>query len=269
VPLSYPFKMLRIDALRLCVALAAWALVSLALAADAPLAFRFESSAALISLLEVYTSEGCSSCPPADAWLSSLRRSPRLWKEFVPLDFHVDYWDHLGWRDPWGARQFSDRQQAWAQSWGARLTYTPGFVLNGKEWRDWRAQKAGPPPSHETPGLLAVRSVASNRCQVVFTPAAASTAPACEFHAALLAGGLSSDVKAGENRGRHLAHDFVVLNLREGALSRRAESFTGDFDLSPPAHGINDLALAVWVTPAGKWVPLQAVGGWLKPDHAR
>ena len=66
-----------------------------------------------IAVLELYTSEGCSSCPPAETWLSRLREAPGLWKDFVPLAFHVDYWDYLGWRDPWGSREYSNRQRAY------------------------------------------------------------------------------------------------------------------------------------------------------------
>ena len=65
----------------------------------------FESGPQRTHLLELFTSEGCSSCPPAEAWLSKLKADPRLWKDFVPLAFHVDYWDHLGWRDPFAAKE--------------------------------------------------------------------------------------------------------------------------------------------------------------------
>jgi hypothetical protein len=69
---------------------------------------QFQSSANHMLLLELYTSDGCSSCPPAEAWLARLKSDPRLWKDFVPVAFHVDYWDYLGWRDPFGAADYSD-----------------------------------------------------------------------------------------------------------------------------------------------------------------
>src|SRR4051794_21790628 len=69
---------------------------------------RFESQERQTTFLELYTSEGCSSCPPAEAWLNQLSKSPVLWKDFVPTAFHVDYWDHLGWRDRWAAKEFSE-----------------------------------------------------------------------------------------------------------------------------------------------------------------
>src|ERR1041385_689795 len=77
----------------------------------------FQSSAVQTALLELYTSEGCSSCPPAEAQLSRLKKSSGLWKDFVPVAFHVDYWDYLGWRDPWASAEFSDRQRSYAQQW--------------------------------------------------------------------------------------------------------------------------------------------------------
>src|SRR5687768_10063986 len=75
---------------------------------------QFQSGPNRTALLELYTSEGCSSCPPAEAWLSRVKSDARLWKEFVPVAFHVDYWDYLGWRDPFGMANYSERQRAYA-----------------------------------------------------------------------------------------------------------------------------------------------------------
>jgi hypothetical protein len=97
--------------------------------------FSFKSGENQAALVELYTSEGCSSCPPAEAWLSRLKDGPGLWKEFVPVAFHVDYWDYLGWRDKWSAEAFSARQRAYASAWHNDNIYTPGFILNGSEWR--------------------------------------------------------------------------------------------------------------------------------------
>src|SRR5437899_10682781 len=77
----------------------------------------FQSSEKQTALLELFTSEGCSSCPPAEAWLSRLQDSTGLWRDVVPVAFHVDYWDYLGWRDRWAAKDFSERQRAYAASW--------------------------------------------------------------------------------------------------------------------------------------------------------
>src|SRR5258708_27687280 len=86
-------------------------------ASSAPIAF--ESSERQTALLELYTSEGCSSCPPAEAWLSKLKSAAGLWTNLVPVAFHVDYWNNLGWRDELSSEEFSDRQRHYAQAWSA------------------------------------------------------------------------------------------------------------------------------------------------------
>ena len=113
-------------------------------AADSALHFR--SGPKQTALVELFTSEGCSSCPPAEAWLNRLGARPGLWSEFVPVALHVNYWDHLGWRDPWAAREFTARQRSYAAAWNSRTIYTPGMVLNGQEWRTWARNDAVPPP---------------------------------------------------------------------------------------------------------------------------
>src|SRR5882672_8823723 len=206
----------------------------------------FQSPGQRTALIELYTSEGCSSCPPAEAWLSHLRTSPGLWKDFVPLAFHVDYWDHLGWRDPWASKSFSDRQRTYAKQWRSDSIYTPGFVLNGKEWRDWSGRNDGPKAGGANAGVLTVSSSDPNRWQVSFAPPN-TTGADYEVHGALLAGGLSSDVKAGENRGRLLRHDFVVLAFVQTSLVRNGNLAQGDFLLNnQPNAAESDLALAVW-----------------------
>ncbi len=229
-------------------------------------AIKFQSAPEQTALLELYTSEGCNSCPPAETWLSHLKESPGLWKDFVPLAFHVDYWDYLGWRDPWAVPGFSGRQRAYAESWHNESIYTPGFVLNGKEWRDWYERNDGLKPSKMEVGVLTVSSTDTNRWQVTFSPMNMSGTN-YEVHAALLAGSLSSNVKTGENRGRRLKHDFVVSTLVEVALTHDTDVKRGEFALSaPPATQGGSFALAVWITQVGHMEPLQATGGWLVPS---
>jgi hypothetical protein len=115
---------------------------------------RFESGPAQVSLLELYTSEGCSSCPPAEAWLSELSRNPNVWRAVVPVSFHVDYWDNLGWKDAFSSREFTLRQRSYAASWGSESIYTPEFVLNGAEWQGWG--QAVPAGANQQAGKLTV-----------------------------------------------------------------------------------------------------------------
>src|SRR5438045_6028499 len=110
----------------------------------------FESGPKKVQLLELFTSEGCSSCPPAEEMLGRLVSDPRLWREFVPVAFHVDYWDRLGWKDPFASAEWTKRQRLYAANWNAENVYTPAFVLNGREWRD----ASVPAINSEGPGVL-------------------------------------------------------------------------------------------------------------------
>ncbi|HTL55427.1 MAG TPA: DUF1223 domain-containing protein [Candidatus Limnocylindrales bacterium] len=224
----------------------------------------FESVERQVALLELFTSEGCSSCPRAETWLSGLKRSPRLWLEFVPLAFHVDYWDYLGLRDPWATKDFSNRQRDYAASWRSDSIYTPGFVLNGKEWRDGSRPEDGPRSSGAKAGVLKVSSEDLKRWHVYFVPASALEGE-YEIHLALLANEVTSDVKAGENRGRRLTHDFVVTALAKSLLKIEANnSAKGELFLAETLKGQpRRMAIAAWVTRAGKLESVQAVGGWL------
>jgi len=214
----------------------------------------FTSGEGRTHLLELYTSEGCSSCPPAEAWLGGLRAAPGLWRDFVPVAFHVVYWDQLGWRDRLASKEFTARQYAYASQWGGGSVYTPGFVLNGAEWRINSGLRL-PPASIEKPGALSVEYADDGVCRVKF-----ETRGDYEAHVALLGGGIVSNVRAGENRGRTVRHEFVVLALRSARLK------AGVAEVMLPAaarEGVTRTGLAVWVTRRGELTPLQATGGWL------
>src|SRR6476659_2802738 len=90
-------------------------------------------------VVELYTSEGCNSCPPADRWLSKLKADPAV----VALAFHVDYWDRLGWKDRFASAAFTQRQAAQQATNGARFSYTPQVVVDGRDRTDWSAASPG------------------------------------------------------------------------------------------------------------------------------
>jgi hypothetical protein len=215
----------------------------------------FQSSAELTHLLELYTSEGCSSCPPAEKWLAQLRQSPRLWKDFVPLAFHVDYWDGLGWPDRFAAKAHTARQRTYAALWSGGTVYTPAFVLDGAEWRGRTVEEI--PAASGKAGILS--ATVSNAKSVVVTFQPARRAQAWEAHIATLGLDLSTHVKAGENSGRELRHDFVVLSHEVNPMRGDGDSFRAEAKLTAPAG--TKIALAVWVSEAGKLAPTQAVGG--------
>ena len=97
----------------------------------------FDSGKARGHLVELFTSEGCSSCPLADRWLSTLERDNRLWKSVFPIAFHVDYWDYIGWPDRFAVPRHSHRQREHRGLGNVYSVYTPGFVVAGREWRGW------------------------------------------------------------------------------------------------------------------------------------
>ncbi len=226
-----------------------------ATALTAPLrAATFESGETQITLLELYTSEGCSSCPPAEARLSKLRDDPGLWKQFVPVGFHVDYWDRLGWPDRFASPAFTRRQGEYAARWHSGSVYTPAFVQNGHEGT------AQTPAAK--PGRLRVKVEPTGEIIVTYQPTHPPAGPLI-VEAAPLASGVTSDVRRGENAGLKLTHEFVALDLLHASLERRDGGWTATLTL-PSKTAAPASALAVWVHAADDPTALQAAGGWLQ-----
>ncbi len=241
---------------RTCFVLLAFA--ALMCAAVTSSAVELESKATKTHLLELFTSEGCSSCPPAEAWLSKLKDEPRLWQDFVPLAFHVDYWDRLGWRDPFASKAWTARQYEYSARWKSSSVYTPGFVLDGREWRN----NGVPSASSDSPGTLKLSVENGDTVSAVFKQGSGADKP-LDLHVARLGFGLNINVKAGENSGRKLLHDFVVLSLETAKMNG------GKAELRSPAAGPKEdassrSAIVAWVTEPGGIEPIQAVGGWVR-----
>jgi hypothetical protein len=201
-------------------------------------------------LLELFTSEGCSSCPPADQLLIDLvRTQPVAGVHIVALSEHVDYWNRLGWTDPFSSAQFTDRQTAYGRALGDEA-YTPQAVIDG------RAAVVG---SSRAEVLAAIRAAAAHakasidlswtpdlRIALVASPAAANA----DVYLAITEDGLSSNVRRGENEGHQLAHDAVTRRLtRIGATSRQG-SFSQTVPIAPmldPSWRRNALRVVVFV----------------------
>jgi hypothetical protein len=211
---------------------------------------KFESGPQRTHLIELFTSQGCSSCPPAEAWLSKLKNEPALWKDFVPIAFHVDYWDRLGWRDPFAASEWTARQYQYSETWKSESVYTPGFVLDGREW----AQRSVPKRSAETAGTLKV-SINNREVAAEFVPATGA-AKNVDLHFATLGLDLTTKVGAGENSRKNLRQDFVVLSL----TNQKMPGGKTEFGFNPDRRAG---AIAAWVTLPNQLEPIQAVGGWL------
>ena len=177
------------------------------------------SAATTTALVELYTSEGCDSCPPADRWLSSLGPKGYTPDRVVPIALHVDYWDYIGWKDPYARQAFSARQRKMAALARAAVVYTPQVLLQGRDFRDWpsaafeqQVAKINARPARARIAL-ALDTRQRDAFEVEATAVLDDAQPWADM--ALYLGAyenkLVSEVKAGENRGRTLPHDYVVL----------------------------------------------------------
>lgn len=176
-------------------------------------------------VVELFTSEGCSSCPPADTLLTRLeQQQPVAGAEIIALGQHVDYWDHLGWRDSFSSPQFTARQQRYAGAFRKDGAYTPQMVIDGRvEFVGSDARRALSAIAEEarTPkaAVSLSRGPAGTPHQValqvrVENVPSASAGDATEVLLAITEDGLHSSVSSGENSGRKLIHSAVVRNLR-------------------------------------------------------
>lgn len=218
---------------------------------------EFISGDVEVPLIELYTSEGCSSCPPADKWLSSLKSHDELFNGFVPLAFHVDYWDYIGWKDPFASPEYSQRQRQYAHENEERTVYTPGMRKAGQEWRTWRLW-GGPTDEHAAKvGSLIIDIAEDGR----FTASFSGQSPQLlQLNVAVLGLDLQTNVKRGENQGKTLKHDFVVLGLSRYASAEPAK-WSGIIDR--PEIQAQSYAVAAWLSKKGRVKPEQAVGGYL------
>jgi hypothetical protein len=169
--------------------------------------------------VELSTAVGCSSCPPAERWLSSLGTANPVPGRVVPIALHVDYWDYIGWKDPYAKREFSLRQRKLSQLQKMALVYTPQVVLQGRDFRGWGTPAFDAAVARITAQparaklSLSVRQGAGRALEVEAGAELLDTAQTADaaLYLAAYANRLSSSVTAGENRGRTLTHDYVVL----------------------------------------------------------
>ncbi len=218
-----------------------------------------------VNLLELYTSEGCSSCPPADIWVSKLKLHPGLWKSIVPVVFHVDYWNYIGWKDRFSSAEYSSRQRGYARSKKLQTVYTPGFLLNGQEWRSFFGLKKPPAKSNEQVGSLEL--IVNNReVATVFMPAGGLDESGYVLNIAVLGLGIKTDVKAGENINKELKHDFTVLGYKKISMNRNDSGHTIKTGLPDIVETAPKMAVSAWVNKYDDPTPIQAAGGWLEKD---
>ncbi len=206
-------------------------------------------------VLELFTSEGCSSCPPADALISDIGSST---KSVIPLAYHVDYWNHLGWADPFSSRQWSERQTGYARAMNLDGEYTPQMVIGGG-WQcggsDGVSIEHAVAAARSTPqlGRTSIQTtLAAERLQIKISAQLLSTAATGSrmVMLAIYENGLVSKIGAGENGGREITYDYTVRKLLpafELDPAQRAsvsKEITIDLD---PSWSLNHLGVAAFI----------------------
>jgi hypothetical protein len=225
------------------------ALSALALPAGAQTCQR-TASAQPPAVVELYTSQGCSSCPPADRWLSTLKGQ----SDVIALSFHVNYWNHLGWKDPYATPETTDRQRRIQAAIKGAYVYTPQVVLNGQDHRNWRGQGARFLPRLDkaaAPGLQLSREGNEITAQVSASPGQTTLAG----YWAVLHDGLTQQVTRGENAGEKLVNDHVVSLYQTVAPWSAAAPHVAKLSLPPDAGQ----RVVFVVTDSGWTQPLQAL----------
>lgn len=205
-----------------------------------------------VLLVELYTSEGCNSCPPADRWLSTLKDRPQV----LAAAFHVDYWDRLGWTDRFASPRHTERQAAQQRSAGVGFSYTPQVLVNGRDWRGWPAL---PIAEAMAPVRIALQRRDAQQVAVAVT-ALRGAPPRLALWWAVLEDDHVSQVKAGENLGATLRHDHVVRQY--GSLpawdAAVAAEHAERLNAATQGEGGRRVRLLVVVTDAATGAPLQA-----------
>jgi len=173
------------------------------------------------ALVELYTSEGCSSCPPADRWLSAFVPAAGN-GDVVPVAFHVGYWDYIGWKDVFADPRFTQRQRDIASAVGSSYVYTPQVVVGGRDFRSWSSARSlesafdairRKPAVVDLEVALAVGTDREVTAEVNATPRPGLRTADLAVVTVVTQNGLGNHVTKGENRGEKLRHDFVVRDL--------------------------------------------------------
>jgi hypothetical protein len=175
-------------------------------------------------VIELFTSQGCSSCPPADRLLSRLVQDPKLAGRVIPLAFHVDYWNHGGWNDPFSARSWSQRQEGYAHAFRRNRIYTPQLVVAGRDdvvgsdeagvRRRIAEALAAEPAGQVTLAMDPPSPDGRLKLKVGAKMVRAAGGP-LDLWVAVYETGLTTRVGAGENASRTLHDDFVVRRLEK------------------------------------------------------
>jgi hypothetical protein len=203
--------------------------------ANAPNRASIAADAPTPVVVELFTSEGCSSCPPADALLQKFDTQPYPGAELIVLSEHVDYWNQIGWKDPYSAPAYSERQSAYCNHLNLDGAYTPQVVVDGTvEFvgsNAEQAQKAFEKAAGNAKipvQISAVKLEGTRLTAHIETGALPAQSHKADIVLVLALNHAESQVKAGENSGRHLTHVAVIRSLQKAGSVKAGESFSGD-----------------------------------------
>ncbi len=223
------------------------------------------SGAQRVALLELYTSEGCDSCPPADRWVSALPARGFDAQRVVTLAYHVDYWNYLGWADPFAQARFTERQRFANNRIRNRTIYTPQLMLDGKDYRAGLSisdfQQRVTAVNREKPGAdialstTATAGVLEASAQIRLH----RKEPGTSVFLALIENKLANQVNSGENKGKRLEHDFVVRELAGPFAINTANAPIKHKFRVAPSWKTRDLSVAAFVQTAATGEVLQAL----------
>jgi hypothetical protein len=209
-------------------------------------------------LVELFTSEGCSSCPPADRFLQTLDGQPIQGAEIIVLSEHVDYWNHIGWKDPYSASFYSQRQSAYANRFGLDSIYTPQMVVDGTSefvgsnsgLADKAFRKALGVPKLPV-RLSSISADASNTLHAHLETGALDASfgsREADVYVAVALNRAESQVSAGENAGHRLAHVSVVKSLTKVGALKQGQVLAQDVQLKlGPGSDSSGLRLIAFV----------------------
>lgn len=222
---------------------------------------EFKSGENRVNLIELYSSQGCSSCPSADKWVSELKNHNKLFKEFIPLTFHVTYWDFLGWKDIFANKKNDARQRNYSKNiWKKNSVYTPQFIINAKEYRTWFKDQSFPKFEKKYAGVLEVKKINQN-VDISFYSKEIKNKEVF-LNIAVLGFDYKINIKNGENEDKVLEHDFVVLDHQIQFANITNNKLNQKIILPKLEDNKSKKALVIWLS-TKDYSLIQASGSYL------
>lgn len=231
-------------------------LIFLGLCSQLSWAENYQSADKRISLLELYTSEGCSSCPPAEKWLANIYQNGFTQDTVIPLAFHVTYWDYLGWKDRFSQPQFDQRQRNMVAREGGKTVYTPQFFVNGGTIKDPERLTQYLNTRHKFAAKTKIQAAleqtaTSAKLQIMLdkTGDQLLASQPITVYVTTYQNNIDSTITAGENRGLKSKHQYVVQEMQSARFMGKALNI--EMTLRPemqPDHS----GLVIFVEQAGE-----------------